>query len=528
MHFNAPTSCASMPPDATCAGEWRGPSRDERGSGCWTTPRGRSTGSWLVPRDGLSPAWRCSSWTAGGRSQRSRERAPGPLRPEPGRQRGPEPSAWSSSASTWAICWETVDSVWRSVRVPDELILVDDGSRTDETVRVIALLEDAARERGLPLRVLRQGNRGLAAARNRGLDAATGEFVSFLDGDDLIEPSFYRLACALLQEDPDLGGVAAWANMFGQGVPDAFWNAPQPELPLLLVENTVFVPLMMRTEVLRGLGGYDVRQRYNYEDWELGIRLLASGRPIVTIPAYLQRYRVRSDSLLHTLSHVQNQGMRELLLETHRETVSEFAVETPMLVEGELMRRVHARPAAAAAPRRVGVREWLEKAASAGRRLCAQDGPSEAGRRAGDEAPDPLARVPSRTVSARRHRHPRATRLPAARRERGRDARHRTALARGSRRGRGALRWTIGGSSSGGRRPDRTPSRSVSRRGGAGGPPRLTLPGAVVRGVPRGWRSDWSKRRASTSSKRRTGRRRSTTSNSAGRSGVAPAGHHPA
>jgi Glycosyl transferase family 2 len=284
------------------------------------------------------------------------------------------PATRTGSLSVVVVCFdmgdlvrETVESVWRSERVPDELILVDDGSGTEETLQAIATLEGVARERGLPLQVLRQGNLGLAAARNRGLEAATGELVSFLDGDDLIEPAFYRLASALLQQDPDLGGVAAWADIFGVGTPDAFWNAPQPELPLLLVENTVFVPLMVRTEVLRTLGGYDVRQRYNYEDWELSVRLLASGRPIVTIPAYLQRYRVRSDSLLRTLSNVQNQGMREVLLETHRKTVCEFAVETAMLVESELMRRVYARPAAAKSPRQKGVREWLRKAASAGR-----------------------------------------------------------------------------------------------------------------------------------------------------------------
>jgi hypothetical protein len=283
------------------------------------------------------------------------------------------PTSRSGSLSVVVVCHdmgdlvqETVESVWRSERVPDELILVDDGSGED-TLRAIAALESEARRRGLPLRVVRQSNRGLVGARNRGLESATGELISFLDGDDLIEPAFYRLASELLRQDPGLGGVAAWADIFGQGVPDAFWNAPQPELPLLLVENTLFVPLMMRTEVLRALGGYDVRQRYQYEDWELSIRLLASGRPVVMIPAYLERYRVRPDSLLRTLSPVQNQGMRELLLETHRETVSEFAVETTMLVEGELMRMVHRPPATAKPSRPKGVREWLREAAWAGR-----------------------------------------------------------------------------------------------------------------------------------------------------------------
>jgi glycosyltransferase involved in cell wall biosynthesis len=190
--------------------------------------------------------------------------------------------------------------------------------------------------------VLRQPNAGLARARNAGLAAARGRFISFLDGDDLIAPDFYGHALDLLEREPRLGGVAAWAETFGEGVAPGFWNAPQPELPLLLVENTVFVPCMVRTALLRELGGYDPEQRYNYEDWELSIRLLASGHPIITIPRYLHRYRVRRDSLFRTMTAAQNQTMRELLLEKHRATLQRFPVEVSMLLEGRMMKVVHA------------------------------------------------------------------------------------------------------------------------------------------------------------------------------------------
>jgi len=220
--------------------------------------------------------------------------------------------------------------------VPDEVLLVDDGSRDEATHARLASLEREAAARGLPLTVLRQANRGLAGARNAGLAAARGDFISFLDGDDLIEPPFYRLALDLMTRHPLLGGVAAWSVCFGPAGPVGFWNPPHPELPLLFVENLVFVPCLMRTGVVRALGGYDARQRYNYEDWELSVRLLAAGRPIVTIPAYLSRYRVRPDSLLRTLTPVQNQVMRERLLETHRETAARFGPEIALQIEHRL------------------------------------------------------------------------------------------------------------------------------------------------------------------------------------------------
>jgi len=243
---------------------------------------------------------------------------------------------------------ETVESVWRSEYLPDELLLVDDGSDDAETAIHLAALERAAAGRGRPLRVVRQRNLGLAAARNAGLAAATGEFISFLDGDDLIEPAFYRLALDVLRRNPGLGGVAGWAFCFGDGVPDGFWNAPQPEFPLLLVENTVIVPCLTRAALLRELGGYDGQQRYNYEDWELSVRLLESGRPLVTIPRYLQSYRMRPESLYRTMSEAQNQSMRELMLSRHRETAARFAMEIAMQLEHRLMQRLYAVPAPAA------------------------------------------------------------------------------------------------------------------------------------------------------------------------------------
>ncbi len=242
---------------------------------------------------------------------------------------------------------EAVQSVWASERRPDELLLVDDGSHTDATRAGIQELDHHAMQTGLPLTVIRQRNRGLAAARNAGLEAAGGDFISFLDGDDIIDSAFYRLALRLIEKQPRLGGVAAWAHIFGADVPDGFWCAPQAELPFLFMENCLIVPLLMDRTFLLELGGYDVRHRYNYEDWELGIRILVSGRPIVTIPMHLLKYRVRRDSLYRSMTDVQNQVMRELLFTTHQDTVSKFAIE----IAGQLEHRwnrlasVDARPA---------------------------------------------------------------------------------------------------------------------------------------------------------------------------------------
>jgi glycosyltransferase involved in cell wall biosynthesis len=236
---------------------------------------------------------------------------------------------------------ETLESVWSSTRSPDEVLLIDDGSHGKETIEAIKHIEFNAVQNGFPCKIIRQKNQGLASARNTGLEAATGEFISFIDGDDLIEPLFYQVALQILQKYPRLGGVASWAYIFGENCTPGLWNAPQAEFPLLFSENSVVVPCMMRTSILRELGGYDVRQRYNYEDWELSIRMIASGWPLITVPAHLMRYRIRQNSLYRDMTSIQNQTMRELMLSSHQKTVSKFGMELVMQMENRLMEYIY-------------------------------------------------------------------------------------------------------------------------------------------------------------------------------------------
>jgi glycosyltransferase involved in cell wall biosynthesis len=95
----------------------------------------------------------------------------------------------------------TLKSVLRQTRTPEELIIVDDGS-TDESVAVVRRVL-SAEQTPIKIRILVQKNEGVSAARNRGAEAASSDYIAFLDADDEWSPTclaeFEKLALAFPQ-----------------------------------------------------------------------------------------------------------------------------------------------------------------------------------------------------------------------------------------------------------------------------------------------------------------------------------------
>ncbi len=201
---------------------------------------------------------------------------------------------------------EAVDSVLQQTYSDLELIVVNDGS-TDETVQRLNLIRDRR------LALLSIPHSGPAAARNRGIAAARGAYIAFLDADDVWLPGKLAAQVAVLESRPEVGAVYGFLD----GV-DADGNERRPLvrqaangwiLETLLVWNVVGngSNLLVRRSALDAAGVFN-ESLACVEDWELSIRL-AKHCQFACVPKPLSLYRQGRNTLSWQLAKMQ-QGYR--------------------------------------------------------------------------------------------------------------------------------------------------------------------------------------------------------------------------
>lgn len=169
-----------------------------------------------------------------------------------------------------------------------EIVIVDDGSSDSATLRLLV-------ESNWPrTRILHQTNAGPAAARNRAIEAASGDYILPLDADDLLEPTYAAKAAAVLDAQPDVGIVYCRATRFG--AEDAPWELPEFSQDELALGNVIFASAMFRKVDWESVGGFDERLRHGMEDYDFWIRLVHAGSKVVRLPEALFLCRIREGS----------------------------------------------------------------------------------------------------------------------------------------------------------------------------------------------------------------------------------------
>jgi GT2 family glycosyltransferase len=192
------------------------------------------------------------------------------------------------------VIGEAVESALAQTLPPHELIVCDDGS-TDG-------LETALEQFRGQLVVLRKENGGEASAKNAGARAASGDFIVFLDADDVFMPDRLAALGELASVRPDLDVITTDAvlELDGKTVRRCYTL----ELPFetldqraaILERNFVFGLAAVRRARLLAVGGFDEKILWT-TDWDCWIRLIFSGSRIGLVAEPLARYRLHGASL---------------------------------------------------------------------------------------------------------------------------------------------------------------------------------------------------------------------------------------
>jgi hypothetical protein len=174
-----------------------------------------------------------------------------------------------------------------------EIIVVDDGS-TDNTRAVATSFSDDR------VRYHYQSNQGLSAARNTGISLATGDYISFLDSDDLFLPQKLELLLTLLESQPELGfaaGEAIFIDGDGQRLNKYMKKGPPLDLSELLLGNPFHVgSVLVRKRWLDRVGTFDEVLRA-CEDWDLWLRLAKEGCRMDWVAQPVSLYRIHRQQM---------------------------------------------------------------------------------------------------------------------------------------------------------------------------------------------------------------------------------------
>ena len=194
-----------------------------------------------------------------------------------------------------------VESVLAQTYPHVEVIVVDDGS-TDDTAKVMAQYAGRVTH-------IRQANQGVAAARNRGIQAASGEYLTCLDDDDLLLPTKLERQVRVLVSRPGIGLVHC-RFYFANGDGDNLYKAkllPEGEILKELIGNNFIwsgAPLVRR-HCFDRVGLFDEEISSVTADWEMWLRIAQAGYRFACVQEILGVYRVHQQSMMSDVAKLE-------------------------------------------------------------------------------------------------------------------------------------------------------------------------------------------------------------------------------
>jgi glycosyltransferase involved in cell wall biosynthesis len=206
---------------------------------------------------------------------------------------------------------ESLESVVAQTFSDWELIVVDDGSPDDAAGVARRFIEGHPQ---LRMRLIRQANLGLPAARNSGIRASEGRFILPLDADDRLMPEMLERTVAALEADHSAS--IAYTDQRKFGAVDEVLRLRTFTVPALRHSNIFAYCSLYRRGVWDAVGGYNTDMTVGYEDWDFWIAAASRGFTAVRVAEPLFCYRVKEVSL-YTAARAQHDQLVKQVMDNH-------------------------------------------------------------------------------------------------------------------------------------------------------------------------------------------------------------------
>ena len=181
---------------------------------------------------------------------------------------------------------QTVNSIINQTFPNFELLIIDDGSKDEESLKELEKIEKLDSR----IKVFHKQNEGLAATRDYGAKKASksSKYLCFIDDDDLIEPTYLECLYFSLITNPK----ASWAYTDSVGFEgqEYLWNK-YFDSNKLKKQNDLVASSLIRKEDFEAVNGYELREKAVNEDWNFWLKLIAKGKFPVHVNFYGFWYR---------------------------------------------------------------------------------------------------------------------------------------------------------------------------------------------------------------------------------------------
>lgn len=202
---------------------------------------------------------------------------------------------------------ETIESVLNQTFSEFELIVINDGSQ-DSTLEIVSNIKDTR------LRIFSYSNAGLSASRNRGISQAVGDYISFIDADDLWSQDKLESQFQALQTNSQAAVAYSWTNSINElgefSRRGSHYTVNGNVYANLLIFNFLEngSNALFRQQVFTKVGKFD-ESLTAAEDWDMYLRLAAHYQ-FIAVPSAQILYRVSENSMSCNVSQLEKESLK--------------------------------------------------------------------------------------------------------------------------------------------------------------------------------------------------------------------------